>query len=323
MESNLTSRLSIPKNIIKKLIYKTNSSQKLINKNISPTKTNLNTSKEKLNTSWNFTPFPDLYFPYQKNQAIREINNLNFKNVFLTPKNSKHKKDIKKKIFLIDSNQYKNKRSFSIFTNILGTPQIAKSNSISYLFKENRAGITQYSPPAYSFGHSREDCKFPFLQKSEKISPDPFSYNLRPLEGLGGPSYKYSINKDFLLKKFRKHVDPGPGYYNLDKCDMKNNGKIMLSDIKNSVISNFGKYEERKDKIARTSDWYMKPDPASYNINNTLSMFTGNGKYPLSKFKSNISKSIGKLRGLSKSGIKFIYPGPGDYNHYSMFKNIY
>ena len=320
MESSLSSRLLMPKKITKNLNNKSNSSQRLINKNISSIKTNYNTLQEKLNTSWDFTPFPYLYFPSQKNQTIRNLNGLNFKTTFLTLKNADCKDKYKK--ILSHNNISKNSRINDRYTNIISIPRFLKNKSIPYLFKENRGDITKRSSPAYSFGISREDCKFPFLGPNEKISPNPCSYNLRPLEGLGGPSLKYSINKDVLLKKFRKHVDPGPGYYNMDKLDIKNNGKIVLSDIVNSKISNFGKYEERKDKNDMVNEWNMKPEPGTYNINEALTMFTGSGKYPISKFRSNISKSIGKLRELSKR-IKFIYPGPGDYNHYSIFKNIY
>ena len=324
MDSILTSRISKPKNILRHIKNTRNSSQNLIKNYITSIKTNYNTSNGELNTSWDFTPFPDLYFPYQKNQAIRKINKLDFKSTFMTPKNLESNNIFKNKnLFEYNINKFKSISPSKIYQNIIGTPKLLKSNSISYLFKENKGDITKYSPPAYSFGISREDCKFPFLQSNEKICPNPCSYNLRPLEGLGGSSYKYSIKKDFLLKRFRKHVDPGPGHYNVDKCDIKNNGNIMLSDIKNSMISNFGKYEERKDKIGFTNEWNMKPCPGSYNINNTLTMFSGSGKYPVSKFRSNISKSIDKYRGLSKGRIKFIYPGPGDYNHYSIFKNFY
>ena len=324
MDSILTSRISKPKNILRYIKSTRNSSQNLIKNYLTSIKTNYNTSNGELNTSWDFTPFPDLYFPYQKNQAIRKINKLDFKSTFMTPKNLESNNIFKNKnLFEYNINKFKSISPSNLYHNIIGTPKLLKNNSISYLFKENKGDITKYSPPAYSFGISREDCKFPFLQGNEKISPNPCSYNLRPLEGLGGSSYKYSIKKDFLLKRFRKHVDPGPGHYNVDKCDIKNNGNIMLSDIKNSIISNFGKYEERKDKIGFTNEWNMKPCPGSYNINNTLTMFSGSGKYPISKFRSNISKSIDKYRGLSKGRIKFIYPGPGDYNHYSIFKNIY
>ena len=48
-------------------------------------------------------------------------------------------------------------------------------------------------------------------------------------------------------------------------------------------------------------------------------MFNGTGKLPISTFKSNISKSINRANSLSKIGTKFIYPGPGHYNHHSIF----
>ena len=310
MKTSLTQRISLQKHIIDNINYNTNSTQRTRNGNLSSIKTNFNTISEGLNTSWDFTPFPDLYFPSQKKEAIKKINKLNFKNNF-------------RNIKIIDINKIHNKRASQIYINTNIPKKLFKSNSISNLFQENKGDITKRSSPAYSFGISREDCKFPMLRLNEKISPTPYSYNIRPLEGLGGSSLKFRFNKESLQKIIKKFVNPGPGQYNVDKCDIKNNGKIVLSDIKNSMISNFGKYEERKSNITNNSEWNMKPEPASYNINNTLTMFTGNGIYPLSKFRNNISKSFGKYRSLSKNKIKFIYPGPGEYNHYSLFRNIY
>ena len=310
MKTSLTQRISLQKHIIDNINYNTNSTQRTRNGNLSSIKTNFNTISEGLNTSWDFTPFPDLYFPSQKKEAIKKINKLNFKNNF-------------RNIKIIDINKIHNKRASQIYINTNIPKKLFKSNSISNLFQENKGDITKRSSPAYSFGISREDCKFPMLRLNEKISPTPYSYNIRPLEGLGGSSLKFRFNKESLQKVIKKFVNPGPGQYNVDKCDIKNNGKIVLSDIKNSMISNFGKYEERKSNITNNSEWNMKPEPASYNINNTLTMFTGNGIYPLSKFRNNISKSFGKYRSLSKNKIKFIYPGPGEYNHYSLFRNIY
>ena len=310
MKTSLTQRISLQKHIIDNINYNTNSTQRTRNGNLSSIKTNFNTISEGLNTSWDFTPFPDLYFPSQKKEAIKNINNLNFKNNF-------------RNIKIININKVRNKRASQIYINTNIPKKLFKSNSISNLFQENKGDITKRSSPAYSFGISREDCKFPMLRLNEKISPTPYSYNIRPLEGLGGSSLKFRFNKESLQKVIKKFVNPGPGQYNVDKCDIKNNGKIVLSDIKNSMISNFGKYEERKSNITNNSEWNMKPEPASYNINNTLTMFTGNGIYPLSKFRNNISKSFGKYRSLSKNKIKFIYPGPGEYNHYSLFRNIY
>ena len=67
-------RLLKLKKIIKPIKFKHCSSQRLISRNISPYKTNSKTQNEIPNTSWDFTPFPDLYFPSEKKQIIRKIN---------------------------------------------------------------------------------------------------------------------------------------------------------------------------------------------------------------------------------------------------------
>ena len=315
-------RLLKLKKIIKPIKFKHCSSQRLISRNISPYKTNSKTQNEIPNTSWDFTPFPDLYFPAEKKQIIRKINRLNFDQILttpITPININYKNNLNN-ILNINSNRHKNRRT-KINFNVDLTPKLIKSGSFVFLQQEKKGDITKNSPPSYSFGLSREDCKFPILKFNEKISPSPCSYNLRPLEGLGGSSLKYSINKDGLLKKFRKQVDPGPGYYNLDKNDIKNNGKIILSNLENSKISNFSKYEERRDNIGVNNEYKIKPDPSSYDITNSITMFSGTGRFPNSRFRSNIGKSINKFSGLSRGNLKFIYPGPGNYNHYSIFKS--
>ena len=287
----------VPKMKFKEEINKTNNCSRLnlINNKLK-IKRNLNEeSSSELNHSWDFTPFPNLFFPSQKTSAIREINRLNFRNTLNTNNTN--------------LNNYQTR-----------SPQLFKSNSVTSIYKENKGDITKYRPPAFSFGTSREECKIPFLDFKEKISPSPGSYNLRPLLGLGGPSLKYSINKSTFLKNIHLHRDPGPGHYNIDKCDSKNNGNIILSNFPNSPICNFGRYKEKRDNnFWAHSEWNIKPDPARYNINSSVSMFNGTGKFPISTFKSNISKSINRSNSLSKIGIKFIYPGPGHYNHHSIF----
>ena len=47
-------------------------------------------------------------------------------------------------------------------------------------------------------------------------------------------------------------------------------------------------------------------------------MFNGTGKYPVSRFNSNISKSISNSKYYSRIP-KGISPGPGAYNHHSIF----
>ena len=291
----------VPKIKFKEEINKTNQFPKIkiINKKLTHNLTN--ESNNELNQSWDFTPFPKLYFPQDKKYAIREINNLNFRNTLNqnTPTN---------KINSILYNKFHN-----------NSPYINKSNSVSNIFQEIKGDITKYRPPAFSFGTSREECKMPFLGFKEKISPSPGSYNLRPLLGLGGPSLKYSINKKTFLKKINLR-NLGPGSYNIDKCDSKYNGNIILSNFTNSPICNFSKYKEKRDNdFSAHSEWNIKPDPTRYNVSTSISMFNGNGKYPLSNFKSNISKSINRSNSLSKNGMKFISPGPGHYNHHSIF----
>lgn len=293
----------VPKIKFKEEINKTNdfSRLNLINKKLKIKRDLTDESSSELNHSWDFTPFPNLFFPSQKTYAIREINHLNFRNTLNTNTPSNNN--------FINYSNYQTR-----------SPQLFKSNSVANIYRENKGDITKYRPPAFSFGTSREECKIPFLDFKEKISPSPGSYNLRPLLGLGGPSLKYSINKSTFLKNIKLHRDPGPGHYNIDKCDSKNNGSIILSNFTNSPICNFSKYKEKRDNnFWAHSEWNIKPDPARYNINSSVSMFNGTGKFPISTFKSNISKSINRSNSLSKMGIKFIYPGPGHYNHHSIF----
>ena len=307
---NTDSKL-IPKIKIKREISKTDDFQKLkiIPKKLTIRKELLDEQNYELYRSWEFTPFPKLFFPSEKKNAITKINHLNFKKILnlKTPNNNRN-------------NIIFNKFNDNNKINLSKIPHMYKSSSVSNIYQENKGDITKYRSPAFSFGISREECKLPFFDLKEKISPSPGSYNLRPLLGLGGSSLKYSINKSSLSKNINKKDNPGPGHYNIDKCDSKNNGKIILSNFANSPICNFGKYKEKRDNnYGEHSEWNMKPDPTRYEIGNTISMFNGTGKYPLSNFRSNLSKSINRSSSLTKNINKFIYPGPGYYNHHSIF----
>ena len=319
MESSSSSRIIIPKNIMKKINPKKDKSNKLIKRNISTLRTNPATQSEELNSSWDFTPFPDLYFPSQKKQVIKIINGLNIKNEDYNPINLDYNNNLKNMNNINFNFKKIKKRKIILDFNKVKNHKITKSNSLSYLFQEKRGDITKNRSPSYTFGLSRDDCKFPYLRLNEKISPTPCSYNLRPLEGLGDSSIKYSFNKDNFLRKFKKYITPGPGHYNLDKYDLKNNGNIIPSHLLNSKIVNFAKYEERKNNKGINSPENIRPDPGSYDINNTLTMFSGTGRYPISNFRSNISKIISKINIFSRNYNNFIYPGPGHYNHYSIF----
>ena len=299
---NITTKI-VPKIKFREEINKINQfpKTKLIKKKLTIKNNSTGSTNNELNQSWDFTPFPNLYFPSEKKYAIREINNLNFPNT-------------------LNQNSPLNIKLFNKLQSNTNTPHVIKSNSVSNIFQEIKGDITKYRPPAFSFGTSREECKIPFLDFKERISPSPGSYNLRPLLGLDGPSLKYSINKKTFLKNINCNKSPGPGHYNIDKCDSKNNGNIFLSNFTNSPICNFSKYKEKRDNnYFAHSEWNIKPDPTRYNVNSCITMFNGNGKFPISIFKSNISKSINRSNSLSRNGIKFISPGPGHYNHHSIF----
>ena len=319
MESSSSSKIIIPNYIMKKIVQQKGKTHRIKRRNISTLRTSPVTQNEELNTSWDFTPFPDLYFPSQKKQAIKLINGLDTKkedynpNILDNNNYSKNTPDVNYNIKKIK------KRKIISELNKIKNHKMSKRNLLSYLFQEKRGDITKNKSPAYTFGLSRDDCKFPYLRNNEQISPTPCSYTIRPLEGLGEPSLKFSFNRDHFLRKFKKYISPGPGQYNLDKYDLKNNGNFIPSHLLNSKIVNFAKYEERKINKRTISPENIRPEPGSYDINNTLTMFSGNGRYPISNFRSNISKTISKINIFSRNSNNFIYPGPGHYNHYSIF----
>lgn len=282
----LTKKLIIPK-----IRTKFNNFQKIEIKN-TKRKKNLTDNNRNPSNSWDFTPFPEFFFPSEKKEALKKLNNLDFKN------------KLKRKNFLLNS-------------------KLLKCNSLSNIYMEHKGDITKNRAPAFSFGTSRGECKNPLFDFKVQISPSPGSYNLRPLIGLGGSSLRYSINNCKFKKINKLYITqkrPGPGSYNINKCDSKYNGKIILSNYSNSPICKFGNHTEKREGVNwEHSDWNVRPDPQRYNINNSVTMFSGTGRFPLSIFKSNVGKSINKINCLSKFTNKFITPGPGYYNHHSIF----
>lgn len=259
-----------------------------INKNpdiINKTKYNRAT----INQSWDFTPFPKFLFPNEKRHALNSINKLNFPGV----------KD------RFNSNKsYKNKK-FKIF------------------IEEIKGDITKQRAPAYTFCSPRDDVKLPFRDFPEPITPSPGSYNLRPLEGFNYFSPKYSFPKK-TTNKYKYSLTeinpgPGPGHYHHNKCDLSNQGNYHLSTFNNAPASTFGKYKEARDNDNLFSEFNVKPSPASYDTNNKLTMFSGNGKYALSTFSSKNGKTIPNTKFFYQSDKLGYAPGPGTYNHHSIF----
>ena len=242
----------------------------------------------KISQSWEFTPFPKFLFPNEKKIFLNDFNKLNFPGVNENSKYNKNDKEQKYKIFI----------------------------------EEIKGDITKTRSPAYTFGSPRNEVKLPFYDFHELISPSPGSYNLRPLEGLGSSSPKYSFPKKYTNKyKYAiTEVSPGPGHYQLSKCDLSNQGNYQLSTYINSPSSNFGLYKEPREKdLAFKSRNNVNIGPGSYDTNRQLTMFSGNGKYALSNFSSQIGKTIPNTKCFYRCSRVGVSPGPGTYNHHSIF----
>ena len=242
----------------------------------------------KINQSWDFTPFPKFLFPNEKKHFLNDFNKLNFPGV--------------------NENSIYNK--------------IDKEQKFKIFIEEIKGDITKTRAPAYTFGSPRNEVKIPFYDFHELISPSPGSYNLRPLEGFKSSSPKYSFQKKTTNKyKYAiTDVSPGPGHYQLDKCDVSNQGNYHLSTYINSPSSNFGLYKEARDKdLAFKSRNNVNIGPGSYDTNRQLTMFSGNGKYPLSNFSSNNGKTISNTKCFYRCPKPGFSPGPGTYNHHSIF----
>ncbi len=239
----------------------------------------------KVNQSWDFTPFPKFLFPNEKRHFLNDFNKLNFPGVKEKYKNNK---DQRFKIFI----------------------------------EEIKGDITKNRAPAYTFCSPRNEVKIPFYDFHELISPSPGSYNLRPLEGFNSSSPKYSFPKKTTNKyKYAiTEVSPGPGHYQLDKCDLSNQGNYHLSTYVNSPSSNFGLYKDPRDKdLAFKNRNNVNIGPGSYDTDRQLTMFSGNGKYALSNFPNNIGKTIPNTRLFYRCPKFGNFPGPGSYNHHSIF----
>lgn len=243
----------------------------------------LDKNKDRMDQSWDFTPFPKYLFPSEKKSFIKSFNNLYFQ------KSKEENTDVSCYIVNTEPNE------------------------------EVKGDISKHKSPAYSFGLARQDCKLPFIDLHEKIAPCPGSYNIRPEKGISPFSLKYSINKEKILRAVKNNTGLGPGQYHHNKCDIVTHGKFPLSTYINTPISSFGTYKEIRMKGFESQGGFnVRPEPATYNINNSLSMFTGTGKYPISTFRSSRCKKIKNNINISRN-TKNIGPGPGTYNHHSLF----
>lgn len=244
--------------------------------------------KYKNTNSWDFTPFPKFLFPDEKKHFLKDVNKLDFPGVSDNWLSNKNDREQKNKIFI----------------------------------EEVKGDITKHRAPAYTFGSPRNEVKIPFYDFHELISPSPGSYNLRPLEGMKSSSPKFSFPKK-ITNKYKyifTDVSPGPGHYQISKCDLSNQGNYQLSTFINTPSSNFGSYKEQRDKdIAFRNRNNINVGPGSYETDKSLTMFSGNGKFAISTFKSNNGKTIPNKKSFHRYLRGGMYPGPGTYNHHSIF----
>ena len=104
---------------------------------------------------------------------------------------------------------------------------------------------TRLSTPAYSFGISRKFYEKVFIEKSyipEKENPGPGTYNYTKdfgSDGLKFTKYLKGISKSKI--RINKGKNLGPGEYIITKIDINEEGKYVLSSLKNSPSLSFGK----------------------------------------------------------------------------------
>ena len=95
---------------------------------------------------------------------------------------------------------------------------------------------------------------------------------------------------------------------------------ISLNNKKN--FENFVNLHENRFKGSDLDNIISKehfPGPGAYDVDK-ITMFSGNGKMPLSNFKNNLPKTIGRRYDRINYDVT---PGPGYYNHSTNFGRIY
>lgn len=280
---------------------KTFQTEKLFSKKFRIKRNKSDLSNESSIQSWEFTPFPKLYFPEEKKNIIKDINNFNWPDI------------------RIDYDGYNNKTIDPRTTKSTYNKFLKKSNSVKDYFRE-KGDVTKDRAPAFSFGISRDDCRLPFFKIKEKVTLNPnTTYNLKKYCTFGINNIKCNTRNNN-----SEIQSTGPEYFKLNYYNQNNNedNKNIISDYKHNSIKSFYRTREiRGYNYHSNSDWFMKPEPSSYNVNSSITMFTGNGSYPSSTFRSALGRSINRSRcnSYSRNMIHHPSPGPGSYNHYSIF----
>jgi hypothetical protein len=251
-----------------------------------------------VNSSWNFTqhPLKDSYIQQrlEKIKSDEERHSMLYK---------------PKKLVINNSKKYNIPTILSYFPSFLD-----KYNNYNMI----KGDIHLPKSPKYSFGRqSYEDNKKNILKseiKSEINIPSKH-YNIKPLVGLNNPSPKYTMGKRYYSNVLLKHIDPGPGAYIKEHDALCKNGRYQT--LLNPSISCFGSYTSERFNESKTNVNDI-PAPNAYNLQH-YSMFNGTGKILTGNFNSNLAKSMGKRFNNVINFKKIITPGPGHYNHYTIF----
>ncbi len=252
-----------------------------------------------LNSSWNFTQHPlknsYLQEKYEKLKSTQEKNLMLYK---------------PKKLILNNTKKYNIPTILSYYPSM-----IDKYNDYNII----KGDIHLPKSPKYSFGrHIYEDEKTKMLKPEisyEQNYPAVGQYNIKPLVGLDNPSPKYTMGKRYYSSNLLKQFSPGPGSYIKEHNSLGLNGRYQT--LLNPSISCFGSYSSERFNESK-SNVNDIPAPNAYDLKN-FSMFNGTGKVLTGNFNSNLAKTMGKRVNNVINFNKKITPGPGHYNHYTIF----
>lgn len=203
---------------------------------------------------------------------------------------------------------YRKGMSFGYGTKSDFTKGINKGKSENYYDIPREFEIDRHSTPQYSFGRGRDICKRPETVGKTNI-PGPGTYNVR--KDFGYDAKKFSLfGRTWANKTTNKTANqPGPGQYKY-LCINKT-GKYPTSLFKNSRQSTFL-------KTPRFNYYYSKnPSPNHYQLTDLSKNYKG--ELFVSKYSSNVAKTMSSRPRDFLSPKLSTTPGPGSYDFFSDF----
>ena len=189
--------------------------------------------------------------------------------------------------------------------------------NIKRLFDKEEDSL--YHSPHYDFGVSRDKLPKTILNNNKVISfnmndgPGPASYEVtKYISAFNGP--KYTMNKRYPTTEFEGNKEtPGPAYYNVP-ISLNKEGKYINSKFSNTSHSfwSLSKMNRFKELIPENNIHIFK-----YDKKKDLNKWNFNSVY----VSSGAATIIGKYKSIFDIDNK--NPGPGAYNHFSIFGNNY